>query len=153
MKKETSLEEQLGYYVGEFIIANFLPTLSIDMIKTRNIIKVSQDQEETARKLEEIWFNNLKEFSIKKEKDSESVDWNWVALRTFHEEIERAYLPEELVCHVPNIVINIKNISELKNGIRVSLWESDLCHYNINVNNIDIIFETFSTVIKFKRGL
>lgn len=47
MKKLTA-EYQLGYYVGEYIYSRFLPTLSTlstDLLQTRNVIKVFEEDE------------------------------------------------------------------------------------------------------------
>ena len=40
--KATSMEYQLGTYVGEFIARDHLPTLSTYWIQSQNVIQVSQ---------------------------------------------------------------------------------------------------------------
>ena len=39
------LSNQLGYYIGEFIVNKFLPTLSCDMIQSYNVIKITEEEQ------------------------------------------------------------------------------------------------------------
>jgi hypothetical protein len=50
-----SLDWQLGYLVGEYIVATQLPTLSTDMLKSGVVIQVEQD-------LEQEWERKNKEY-------------------------------------------------------------------------------------------
>jgi len=42
-KKKLTLEYQLGYYVGLEIVHRYLPTLSTDMLQSRTVIEVSEE--------------------------------------------------------------------------------------------------------------
>jgi hypothetical protein len=45
----SDLNYQLGVYVGEVIEFRYLPTLSTDMLKTRNVVEVSPEDAERHR--------------------------------------------------------------------------------------------------------
>jgi chaperonin cofactor prefoldin len=38
-----TMDYQLGYYVGEHIVNRYLPTLSTDILQSRNVIEVSEE--------------------------------------------------------------------------------------------------------------
>ena len=46
------------------------------------------------------------------------------------------YLPKKLDCHLRLLKINDKK--EFKEGLRSSLWDCDMCSYNIEIENIKI---------------
>jgi hypothetical protein len=75
-----------------------------------------------------------------------------VALRAYHKELEDKYLPKVLVCHVDPI--NVVDMEEFKKGVRTSLWDCDMCHYNIRENSdIDVAYDEdyYFTIITLKR--
>lgn len=141
--KLLTAEYQLGFYVGNEIVHRKLPSLSIDMIHTNNVISVTPEEELKAKELNDIWYNNYKE-GVKE-------DPNWFALRAFHKEMEDKYLPKTLECYFNPL--NIENMSEFKKGIRASLWDCDICHYKIEEDDIDIKLtdDYFFTIITLKR--
>jgi len=58
MKNEIeALNFSLGVYVGEYIIATKLPTLSTDMLKTRYIIEVPEDLSKEWKEKDDAHFN------------------------------------------------------------------------------------------------
>jgi len=113
----------LGLYVGEYIVANDLPTLSTDMIKTNRVIEVSEEDTKHHEMLVSKWINA--------HKDSNGVNEHWQPHFDFMKELERKYLPHEIYCRVPKCVSVIDNMKEFKEGIRVALWDCDACSYKI----------------------
>lgn len=141
--KSLTAEYQLGVYVGEDIVRKKLPCLSIDMIHTKNVISVTPEEELRAKELNDTWYNN--------HKDGGDEDPNWLALRAFHKEMEDKYLPKSVECYFSPL--NIDNMSEFKQGIRTSLWDCDICHYDIEEDNIDVKLtdDYYFTIITLKR--
>lgn len=145
--KALTMEYQLGWYVGEMIVTRYLPTLNVDMLQTRNCIKVSNDEELEVKRLNDVWYANYDE---KVKNDS-----NWIALREYHSMLEEKYLPPVLDCHIQPI--NVVDLVEFKRGVRDSLWDSDLCHYDITTNDdIEIVDDEdgyFTTIkLKYKKS-
>ena len=141
--KALTMEYQLGWYVGNEIVSRTLPTLSVDMLQTRNCIKVSNDEELEAKRLNDVWYANYDE-NVKN-------DSNWIALRKYHAMLEEKYLPQVLECHIAPL--NVENMDEFKRGVRGSLWDSDLCHYDITDNDsIEVLDDEdgYFTIIKLK---
>jgi len=134
MEKKNSIEYQLEYYVGEYIFDHFLPTISTDIIKSRKVIQVSDEDAAENVKLEEIWEN------CSKPESGESDEWK--AYRAHKVMLGKKYLPHILKCYVPKIKVN--NINELKEGIINSLWNTDLCAYSLKPENIKIEKEEFN---------
>ena len=48
----------------------------------------------------------------------------------------KKYLPNPLQCYLSSL--NITNMEEFKDGLMTSLWDSDVCNYNIDPDNIKI---------------
>jgi hypothetical protein len=136
MKKLTA-EYQLGYYVGEYIYSRFLPTLSTDILQTRNVIKVSEEDELENKRLCDEW----------------SVDgWtgNWVEYYQHNKMLEKKYLPHELRCHFD--LLHIKKEKQFKDGLINSLWNCDLCCYSLKPEDIiieqDLDYNTTTIIFK-----
>ena len=143
--KSMTAEYQLGCYVGDEIVRRYLPSLDIDMIHTNNVISVTPEEEQKAKELNDTWYNNHKD-------GGGDQDPNWIALRAFHKEMEDKYLPETVECHFSPL--NIENMSEFKKGLIRSLWDCDICHYNIKEgDDIDVQLEDdyFFTIITLNR--
>lgn len=70
--------------------------------------------------------------------------------------LEKKYLPQVLECYVNKI--DVENITELKAGIRLTLWDCDICSYKIE-NDDDIIIEEqkypfdYQTLIKLNLDI
>ena len=139
-------EYQLGLYVGEELVRRYLPTLDIDMVQTRNLIKVLPEEKEEHERLNGIWYKSY---------NTEGVDSSgpWNELRENRKKLEDKYLPQELICRIDPI--NVTDEKEFKNGIANSLWHSDLCHYKCSSFD-DIEFwldeDAYFTVIKLEKG-
>lgn len=130
--KKISVEFQLGYYIGEYIVLRYLPTLSIDMLTSRKIISVNSDEFRKYNDLDDAWYEKCK---LKENNDGE-----WKALMDFRKEMKNKYLPKKLECYVN--YINVENMSEVKKGIMSSLWNCDMSHYKCGEeNDIEIIVD------------
>jgi hypothetical protein len=140
--KTLTMEYQIGYYVGEQIVRRDLPCLDVDMIHTSRVINVTPEELVEAERLNEVWYKD----------HTDDNGPNWVALRAYHKELERKYLPKVLVCHVDPI--NVVDMDEFKKGLRKSLWDCDMCHYNISDNSdVDVAYDEdyYFTIITLKR--
>lgn len=141
-----TLAYQLGFYVGEQIVNRYLPTLSVDMLQTRNVISVSPDEKAECERLEVEWFNK----SQLKYTDSKE---EWELLRAYRRMLEEKYLPKTLECHFTLLNINEGDMEEFKKGIGYSLWDCDCSHYNVEKESISVVAdnEGYFTVITLKR--
>jgi len=141
-------EYQLGYYIGEYIFYHFLPTIEIDSIHTRKLIKMDPAEKEVFEKLDNDWFEL---YQKTKEFGAENPLWGQVQM--MRKQFEEKYLPKELICHLPPT--NIRDESEFKRGLIVSLWNCDICHYSLNPDDIVIeqdVEDRYWTKIIFKLG-
>ncbi len=64
--------------------------------------------------------------------------------------LEKKYLPNSLECTLRLIKFNDEK--EFKEGLRSSLWDCDMCSYNIEIENIKIEneMEFGYTIISFQ---
>lgn len=136
MKKLTA-EYQLGYYVGEYIYSRFLPTLSTDILQTRNVIKVSEEDELENKRLFDKW---IIDNDIEK----------WDLYHQHNQMLEKKYLPHELKCHFD--LLHIKKEKQFKDGLINSLWNCDLCYYSLKPEDItieqDLDYNTTTIIFK-----
>lgn len=142
MDKTKSLEYQLGYYIGEFIVLKYLPTLSNDVFRTRKSVKISEEDLQEHDRLSGLWYKGYN-------KKGTEEDWN--NLTSFRKKLEQKYLPKTLTCRVP--MVTVKNIKDLKEGIKFSLRNCDVCSYKIETDeDIQIINDEnlYFTIIKFE---
>jgi hypothetical protein len=148
-KKSLTLDYQLGYYVGLEIVHRFLPTLSTDMLQTRNVIEVSEEDRLENERLDVEWYETTRYGGNWNGKDENGDKEKWELYHQHNKMLERKYLPNPLVCHLD--LLNIENESEFKNGLRVALWDCDMCSYNIEPENIKIYDEEdmYFTIIEF----
>ena len=51
----------LGVLIGEYIISHNLPTLDLDIFKTKNVINTSEDEKIEYNRLKNIYFNDKNE--------------------------------------------------------------------------------------------
>lgn len=139
-REKYSLASQVGGYIGEYIVLRYLPTLNIYSCQSRNVIEVSLGEFTEYKRLEDFWFVDRENGETKRE--------NWINLRRYGMMLEEKYMPHELVMNVPFFDIPDENLSEVKEGIRSVLWDSDICSYHIESNDdvvitIDDIHEKF----------
>lgn len=139
MKTKKSVAFHLGWYVGEYIIAKYLPTLSVDYIQTKNNISVTCAEGDEYRRLEEIWFD------CKDEKERKRL---FQISRDYWNKLADKYLPSELNCYLYGLTIELNETEMLdfKEGISTCLWDCDCCNYDIKVENI--VFKDGSVILK-----
>lgn len=130
----TPMAFQLGIYVGDRIVNKYLPTLSVDMLKTNNIITVSEEDTEKYNIVDRAYFN--KALSSDKDKTSNKAEWD--ALVSFRNILKAKYLPAILVCYIPILNVSERDMVDFKKGIAASLWDCDCCYYNTDVDRIKI---------------
>ena len=143
--KATSMEYQLGTYVGEFIARDHLPTLSTDWIQSQNVIRVSQEETEKVDELEMNW--------QKSHEASTPANTEWEELITYRQTLDEKYLPEVLECYIQPI--NVVDEEQFKKGVANGIWDSDLSHYECSGPE-DVTFrlddQAMFTVVTLKRG-
>lgn len=150
--KKLSLAFQLGTYVGEEIVNRYLPTLSVDMIQSNRVIKVSQEEEEECQRLDDAWFETMESRLNSNTEDIAADSPEWKRLREYHKELEKKYLPETVECFLAPI--NCEDELELKRGIVHALWHSDMSHYKCSKpEDVDVKLtdDAFFTMITIKR--
>ena len=127
-KKSTiPLNYQLGMMVGEYIVALHLPTLSTDMLKSRTIIQVSEEETaewETLEKKEEPFY-----FISRSEEQEEEYLKVFYENRKWYHKLEEKYLPETIKVPVPRVAPT--NMEQFAKGIEDVLWDCDRSHYKI----------------------
>lgn len=148
-KNSLTSEYQLGFYVGLEIVRNYLPTLSTDMIQSRHVIDVSEEDKMENERLDTEWYETT-QYGGKWDGVTENGDkTKWDLYHQHNKILERKYLPNPLYCHMG--VLNIRDMDDFKKGLRFALWDCDMCSYNIELENIKIYDEEhlMSTIIEF----
>lgn len=148
-KEKLTAELQLGYYVGEKIVSKYLPTLSTDMLQSRKVIKVSEEDEAEHARLDEAWLDTTQYGKNQNATEGHKKE-AWDKLLKFRRQLEQKYLPNPLRCHIE--LLNIQNEEEFKKGLISSLWNCDMCSYDIKPENIKIYDDEnlYFTVIELK---
>jgi hypothetical protein len=147
--EKLTVDRELGYYVGEHIVNRYLPTLSTDMLQSNIVIKVSEEDSVENNRLDKEWYSTTRH---QKNYDGEN-DGNgekWELYKQHNKMLEQKYLPKKLDCHLRLLKINDEK--EFKEGLRSSLWDCDMCSYNIEIENIKIEneMEMGFTIITFQ---
>jgi hypothetical protein len=149
--EETSLEEQLGYFVGEFILHTTLPTLSCDMFLTKNVIQVSEEETNELNRLSDIWLNKRWDFKGTEKEKKEATKEEWEIFQSYNKTIEEKYYPPTFQTFISPL--NVKDMDKFKDGLIRSLWNCDVCSYSLKKE--DIMIETDEnyrhTIITLKR--
>jgi hypothetical protein len=122
MKREVNESYDLGQLAGELIEFKYLPTLETDMIKTRNVVKVEEDELIENRRLETI-LNNTYKFNGG-EGDSAVEHKAWIDHVYI---LAEKHLPNELICRITNVTPSC--IDSFKEGLTDYLWNTDLSWY------------------------
>lgn len=135
-KNKLTLEYQLGYYVGLEIVHRYLPTLSTDMLQTRNVIEVSEEDSLENERLDTEWYVTTRHGGKWNGVDENGDKEKWNLYHQHNKMLEKKYLPNPLKCHMD--ILNIQDMDEFKKGLRVALWDCDMCSYNIEPENIKI---------------
>jgi hypothetical protein len=147
IKKELTATYQLGYYVGAEIYNRYLPTLSSDMLHSRIVIQISEEDSEENKRLEEEWSATTQYGNAP---DTEKNKEHWALYHAHNKMLDGKYLPNPLVCHLA--VLNVEDWEEFKSGLIHYLWDCDLCSYSLKPEDIEIYDDedVYSTLIKFK---
>lgn len=145
--KLLTLAYQLGCFVGERIVDDFLLTLSCDELQTRKTISVTCAEGDEYRRLNDIWFKNYKS------EDSEDSP-EWIALRAHHKLLEDKYIPNILECRFSALNIEDKDMQDFKTGISHSLWNCDRSYYSTNIEDIVVKIDDdyYFTIITLKKA-
>jgi len=149
--EETNLDNQLGYFVGEYIYFTTLPTLSSDFGTTRNCIKVTNEEEDKERDLTSVWHSLYSSTKGSDEDKKEASKNAWEDLLVFRKSLQDKYLPKEISTRVP--CLRIDNMEEFKKGLIDSLWNSDVCQYSLNKDDVKVETDEnyYHTIITLKR--
>jgi hypothetical protein len=143
---KVTMDYQLGNYVGEYIVDHYLPTLSTDMLTTKNVIKVSEEDKIENDRLHDEWSKTIDYTSRENKSDKEK----WELYRQHNKMLEKKYLPDPLVCHL--CLLKFNDELEFKKGLYHTLWNCDRCAYDIEPKNVKIEYEMEIgfTVITFR---
>lgn len=147
--QKVSMDWQLGFYIGEHIVHNYLPTLSTDMIHSRNLIQVSEEDSVENKRLSDEWFTTTKYQPNWSGEEDGSKD-KWDLYFRHNKMLEKKYLPPVLECMIG--LIRIDNMEKFKDGLIDSLWNCDMCSYNLDEEKIIIKQDMLNgfTEIKFE---
>ena len=148
-KESLTAEYQFGYYVGEDIVRRFLPTITTDMLKTRTQIKVSEEDSEENKRLNDKWWETSQYSSNPNEVTNKE---NWNLYFQHNKMLEKKYLPNPLKCYID--LLNIRDEKEFKDGLIYSLWKCDMCSYSLKPEDIKIYDDEdlWFTIIEFVLG-
>jgi len=146
-KKNTTLTYQLGHYVGAEIFNCYLPTLSSDMLHSRKVIEISEEDSKENKRVSEEWYSITKYGS---NPDEEAKKEKWDLYYAHNKMLEKKYLPNPLECHLD--ILNVEDWEEFKKGVIDYLWNCDMCSYSLKSEDIEITEteDIYFTVIKFK---
>lgn len=145
-KNMLTAEYQLGYYVGLRIVDEYLPTLSTDMIQSQRVISVTEEDAAENKRLNEEWFDTTRTGKENGNKEK------WNLLFNHNKMLEKKYLPNPLLCHLSPL--NIQSTEQFKSGLRLALWDCDMCSYRIDPEDIKIYDDEDArfTIIEFSLG-
>ena len=148
-RSSLSLAYQLGIYVGEQIVYRYLPTISIDSIKTKTNISVTCAEGDEYRRLHDIWFKA----AMENRNDKSKSEVEWKELRGYHDTLLDKYLPNTFECSFQLLNITEENMVEFKKGVGDCLWSSDCSHYSADPEHIEVKTDTdgYFTVITLTR--
>jgi len=118
----TDLNYQLGTYVCELIEFRYLPTLSTDMLKTRNVVEVSEEDAERHRVVEDV-LNRTYKFNG----GDGNSEIQFKEYKALNNELARKYLPEKLECMVPKV--SPTDMKQFEEGLKDAIWATDLSWY------------------------
>jgi hypothetical protein len=130
-----TLAYQLGFYVGEEIVHRYLPTLSVDMIRTNKNISVTCAEGDECRRLNNVWYAKR---MASRDDDNKSSEKEWNELRAYHEMLEEKYLPKTVRCSFQLLNITEEHMEEFKKGVGDSLWDCDCSHYSTRPEDIEV---------------
>jgi hypothetical protein len=128
MRKNTP-EYYMGKLVGEIIYYKYLPTLNVDSLKSKIVIRVTDEEKEKCDTLHQILNDTYSDGMVSEikygiKKSTEVAHTNWI---DYINELSKIYLPKKLECRFEKI--EISDINQFKLGITDFLWDTDLSWY------------------------
>jgi hypothetical protein len=121
-----SLDYIIGQLVGEIIYYKYLPTLEIDMLKTTNVINITNPKElEENNQLNDNMTDIMRDvYNEYRDKLYSQAHSKWLEHTRM---LAEKYLPEKLECRITQF--EITNEEEFKKGLKHYLWDTDLSWY------------------------
>jgi len=147
--EKLTVDYELGYFVGEHIVNRYLPTLSTDILQSNIVIKVSEEDSVENNRLDKEWYSTTR-YQKNYDGENDGDKEKWKLYLQHNKMLEKKYLPNSLECTLRLIKFNDEK--EFKEGLRSSLWDCDMCSYNIEIENIKIEneMEFGYTIISFQ---
>ena len=147
--QKVSMDWQLGFYVGQDIVHNYLPTLSTDMIHSRNVIQVNEEDVTENQRLSDEWFKTTK-YQDNWNGEEDGSKEKWELYFQHNKMLEKKYLPQ--ILDMAFGLLKIDDMKKFKDGLIDSLWNCDMCSYNLDEDKIIIKQDMLNgfTEIKFE---
>ena len=144
--KPPTIEESLGEYIANYLIARHIPSLSCNAC-TVNTIPVSLEESAEYKRLDDAWFYK----SIRKLESS--TEWN--DLTAYRYRLKKKYLPHELLnCRIPLIDLsNPKTKARIKKALIAALWDWDFCEWSLESKDVELYSDEYSSYVKLKLCL
>jgi hypothetical protein len=140
MKAQETIEYSLGEYIGEYICNSHLPSLGIDGM-TRKTISITWGESKEYERLHSNWHRKYNS----KIKGAGQKEWN--EYLKFRYKLKEKYLPHILECNIPvipnHILSSEENKSKIIDGLIRTLWDSDVCEYSLEKEDIAIYTRTY----------
>lgn len=132
-----TMDYQLGYYIGLYILMNRMPSLPVNIFAYKNShVKISEDEKLKYEKLE---------FDYEKSDEDEN---KLEELYNFELILEKKYLPNPYICKLD--LIKFENETEFRRGLNVGLYNPEVQYYNIEEIEITHNFDFSNTILTFK---
>lgn len=151
ISESITAEYKLGHLVGDLVWATKMPTMSCDMIQSKTVIPIPEDEillKEYNHASDISYTYALKLGHVKtSEQELEHKRLFNIGLAFYHA-LQEKYLPKEFQFWVD---IPIKDSPEFRRGMRDSLWNCDGCHYSLKEEDIIMEERLFQTIFTFKN--
>ena len=168
----------LGIYLAEFIMHTNMPSLSHNAW-TRKVIQVTWGESQEIKILSELWHSKTSDEKYSKLKPGmkpverlkvetaayKACEDEWNSLMKYRYILKEKYLPHTLKCMINYVDFSDEEANkEIKEGLIDALWDSDMCDYSLNEEDITFenVKETFGkndrsshtyTFVTLKLGL
>ena len=104
--------------------------MNVDMLKSKHVINVSDDELEEAERLNKSAMDSIgfrKEEISNQNVPASLIDSEFLKWLRYVNSLAEVYLPEKLTCRFERI--EVKNIKKFKEGLTDYLWNTDLSWY------------------------
>jgi hypothetical protein len=139
-----NINEELGWFVGEYILMHFLPSLSIYGGQTRTMIQCTIGESDEYNRLHDIWYLSYHD----NREIKNDITKEWIEHTEYRRALEAKYLPHELRCHLPRVTPT--HMDSFLNGLIDNLWHSDVCCYHLEKDTIKFEQDKYNTIITLK---